>query len=129
MLGARNGPWMDEDPVGPRHWVAGGPVGYKHGMRDGMGARGRDRGVARAAQQPLQIGKPRDAGNGPVTGCGEAERDNAGMGVRKRQAPAPWDWEASRHGVVNHGPTMGGLATGSRENALNSGAAVRCPQE
>ena len=31
-------------------------------------------------------------------------------------------------GVVNHGPTMGNLATGSRENALNSGTAVRCPQ-
>ena len=37
VLGARNGPRMDEDPVGPRHGVAGGPVGYKHGMRDGMG--------------------------------------------------------------------------------------------
>ena len=35
--GAQNGPRMDEDPVGPRHRVAGGPVGYKHGMRDGMG--------------------------------------------------------------------------------------------
>ena len=37
VLGARNGPRMDEDPVGPRHGVAGGPVGYKHGIRDGMG--------------------------------------------------------------------------------------------
>ena len=37
VLSARNGPRMDEDPVGPRHGVAGGPVGYKHGMRDGMG--------------------------------------------------------------------------------------------
>ena len=37
MLGAQNGPRMDEDPVGPHHRVAGGPVGYKHGMRDGMG--------------------------------------------------------------------------------------------
>ena len=36
MLGARNGLRMDEDPVGPRHRVAGGPVGYKHGMTDGM---------------------------------------------------------------------------------------------
>ena len=33
MLGARNGPQMEEDPVGPRHRVAGGPVGYKHGMK------------------------------------------------------------------------------------------------
>ena len=37
MLGAQNGPRMDEDPVRPRHRVADGPVGYKHGMRDGMG--------------------------------------------------------------------------------------------
>ena len=37
VLGAQNGPRMDEDPVGPRHRVAGGPVGYKHGKRDGMG--------------------------------------------------------------------------------------------
>ena len=37
MLGAQNGTRMDEDPVGPRHRVAGGPVAYKHGKRDGMG--------------------------------------------------------------------------------------------
>ena len=40
MQGAQNGPRMDENPVGPRHWVAGAPVGYKHGMRDKMGAQG-----------------------------------------------------------------------------------------
>ena len=33
MLGARNGPWMDEDPVGPRYRVTGGPVRYNHGMK------------------------------------------------------------------------------------------------
>ena len=32
MLGARNGPWMEEDSVGPRYKVAGGPVGYNHRM-------------------------------------------------------------------------------------------------
>ena len=37
MLGARSRPRMDEGPVGPSHRVAGGPEGYKHGMRDGMG--------------------------------------------------------------------------------------------
>ena len=37
VLGARKGPRMDEDPVGPRHGVAGGRVVYKHRMRDGMG--------------------------------------------------------------------------------------------
>ena len=33
MLVARNDPRMDEDPVGPRHRVACGPVRYKHGMK------------------------------------------------------------------------------------------------
>ena len=73
--------------MGPRHWVAGCPVGYKHGMRDGMGAWGRttapwerentargdwagdgmwQRGMGHgmgwetesAKQQPRRIGKP-----------------------------------------------------------------------
>ena len=34
MQGAENSPPMNEDPVGPRHGVTGGLVGYKHGMRD-----------------------------------------------------------------------------------------------
>ena len=33
VLGARNGPRMHEDPVGPRDKVAGGPVGSNHGMK------------------------------------------------------------------------------------------------
>ena len=40
MQGAGNGPRMDEDPVGLRHWVAGGPVGYEQEMRKGKGGRG-----------------------------------------------------------------------------------------
>ena len=32
MLGARNGPQIEEDRVGPLHRIAGDPVGYKHGM-------------------------------------------------------------------------------------------------
>ena len=32
VLGTRNTPRMEEDPVGPRQEVAGSPVGYKHGM-------------------------------------------------------------------------------------------------
>ena len=101
-----------------------------------MRARSQDRVVARAAQQPLGIGKLRDAEIGLVTGCGKGERqrgvanksEHGKMGVKKRQATAPWFWENSRHGVVKHGPIMGSLATGSRENSLNSGTAVRCPQ-
>ena len=84
MQGALNGPRMDEDPVGPRHWAAGGRVGYKHGMRDGMRARGQDRGVARAAQQPLEIGKPRYAKIGLLTGCGKGERQS-GVANRSEQ--------------------------------------------
>ena len=34
MLGARNGPWMEVEPVGSRQRVAGGPVGYKHGTME-----------------------------------------------------------------------------------------------
>ena len=32
MQGTQNGLWFDEVPLGPRHWVAGGLVGYKHGV-------------------------------------------------------------------------------------------------
>ena len=41
MQGAQNGPRMVEDPVGPRHWVAGVPLGYKYEMRDGTRGVGR----------------------------------------------------------------------------------------
>ena len=30
VLGVRNGPWMDEEPVGPCRRVVSRPVGYKH---------------------------------------------------------------------------------------------------
>ena len=71
---------MNEDPVGPRYWVAGGPVGYQHRMRHGIGARSQGRAVARAAQRPLGIGKAGDAGIGLVTGCGKGKRDWMGDG-------------------------------------------------
>ena len=73
---------MDEDPVDPRHLVAGGLVGYKHGMRDGMGARCWDRGVAGATQRSLGIGKPRDAGIGPVRDVAKGNGTSDGMGGR-----------------------------------------------
>ena len=47
MLGARNRARMEEDPVGPRHRVAGGPVGYKHGMK------GKGDGTADGAAQAV----------------------------------------------------------------------------
>ena len=65
VQGARKCPGIDEDPVGPRHWVAGGPVGYKHGMRDRKRGRDQEGSVARAAQQLQENGKTRDAGSRP----------------------------------------------------------------
>ena len=58
--------------------------------------------------------------------CRGAQRGSRGGG--EKEATTPLDWGNTRHGVVNLEPTMGGLATGSLENALNSGTAVRCPQ-
>ena len=85
MHGTRNGPRMDEDPVGLRHWVACGPVGYKHGMRGGKRGRDQEDSVAKAAQQLLENGNTRDAGIGPcwVTGCGKGEWDFAGLRTRE----------------------------------------------
>ena len=112
MQGARNNPRMNEDPVGPRHWVAGGPVGYEHGMRDGMGVRSQDRSVARAAPQPLWTEKPRDALIGPVTGCDKEERDMGwnGGSIAPSNSPvglgnqSPWTGEPwANHGGPGHG--------------------------
>ena len=44
-----------------------------------MRGRGKESGAARAAQQPLGNGKPRDAGIGSVTQSGERQRDIAGL--------------------------------------------------
>ena len=43
MQGAQNEP----PSGGPRHGAAGGLVGYKHGMRDGMRGRGKEKGCGR----------------------------------------------------------------------------------
>ena len=112
MQGARKGPRMNKDPVGPRHGVAGGPVGYKHGMRDGMGARGQDRGVARAAQQPPCNRETTGSGKGPVTGSGKEERDKGWDGRPKAPSnspvelgnQSPWSGEPwANHGEPGHG--------------------------
>ena len=86
MQGQQSVPPMDVDPVGPRHWVAGGPIRYKHGMRDEKRGRDQEESVGRAAQQPQENGKTRDAGNGPcwMTGCGKGERNIAALRTRER---------------------------------------------
>ena len=82
MLGAQNGPRMDEDPVGPRHRVAGGPVGYKHGMRDGMGPHNSPGDYAGAAAQRKRAGRER-----PVLGARNGPRmDEDPVGPRHRVA-------------------------------------------
>ena len=68
MLGAQNSRWMDEDPVGPRHRVSGGPVGYKHGKRDRMGPHDNPGEYAGAAARGKGAGRERPvlgARNGP----------------------------------------------------------------
>ena len=99
MDGARKGVWQGprNNPCEPE------TTGRGDGASDGMWQRGTGR--HRVANKEEQGKK----------------------GDRKRHTTAPWDWETSHHGVVHHGPTMGSLTTGSRENALNSGTAVRCP--
>ena len=47
MQDARNGPRMDEDPLGLRHGVAGGPVGCQHGLRGEVGGQGKWRNEAK----------------------------------------------------------------------------------
>ena len=74
---------------------------------------------------PMEAGNHRTRGLGRLRDVAKGNGTWDGTGGRKRQATAPWDWETSRHGVVNHGPTRGSLATGSRKNELNSRRAVR----
>ena len=63
MLGVRNGPQTDEDPVGPRHRVAGGPLGYEQGMK-GEGE-GTEKGVWLGPQNSARrIGRRRTRGKG-----------------------------------------------------------------
>ena len=81
MPGAQNGPRMDEDPVGPRHRVAGGPVGYKHGMRDGMGPQ----------DSPRKLGRGRSTGerDGGGKGATRAKRAKRSQEGRGPSGPAP----------------------------------------
>ena len=84
--------------------------------------------MARATQRPQGNGNARDAEIGPVSVWGEGERDMGWEGRPKAPSnspvgsgnQSPWSGEP----WANHGR----LATGSRENDLNSGTAVRCPQ-
>ena len=92
MLGAQNGPWIDEDPVGPRRRVAGGPVGYKHGMRDGKGPHNSPGDQAGAAAQGKRAGRER-----PVLGARNGPRmDEDPVGPRHRVAGGPVGY---KHGM------------------------------
>ena len=63
VLGARNCPRMDEDPVGPRHRVPGRPARYKHGKK-GEGD-GTEKGVWLGRHNSLRrIGRRETRGTG-----------------------------------------------------------------
>ena len=92
MLGAQNGPRTDEDPVGPRHRVAGGPMGYEHGMRDGMGPHNNPGDWAGAAAREKGAGRER-----PVLGARNGPRmDENPVGPRHRVAGGPVGY---KHGM------------------------------
>ena len=68
--------------------------------------------MARATQRPDGVGSPRDAGNGPVLGCGKGERDMGWAGRRKAPSKSPvglgnrspWSGEPwANHGKPDHG--------------------------
>ena len=68
--------------------------------------------MARAAQQPDGVGSPRDAGNGPLPGCGIGEWDMGWEGRRKAPSGSPvglgnqlpWSGEPwANHGEPDHG--------------------------
>ena len=102
MLGARNGPRMDEDPVGPCHRVAGGPVGYKHGMRDGMGPHNSPGDYAGAAAQGKGAGAGRER---PVLGARSGPRmEEDPVGPRQRVAG---DAVGYKHGMMGKGDGTG----------------------
>ena len=111
MQGARNGHRIEQDPVGPHHWVAGSLLGYKHGMMDGMWARRHYWGVGRAAHQPIGTWKIRDAVIGPVTGWDKEKRDMGwdGRPIASSNSPvglgnqSPWSGEPwANHGEAGH---------------------------
>ena len=68
--------------------------------------------MALATQRPPGIGKPQDAENGPVIGCGEGERDMrwdgrpkapsnspVGLGIQSPWSGEPW----ANHGEPDNG--------------------------
>ena len=102
MLGAQNGLRMDEDPVSPRHRVAGGPLGYKHGMRDGMGTHNSPGDWAGAVAQGKGTGAGRER---PVLGARSGpwmEKDP--VGPRHRVAGNPVGY---KHGMMGQGDGAG----------------------
>ena len=82
MLGARNGPRMVMDPVGPRYRVAGGPMGYKHG-RKGEGD-GTEKGVWLGPHKIPGEWKGAGRGESAVMGDGTWHRGKGRRGVAKQ---------------------------------------------
>ena len=95
MQDARKCPRMDEDPGGPRHVVAGGPVGYKHGMRGEVWGPGHWRNVAK--------------GKGTARRCKRSGTGETGQKARSNRPvrlgnQSPWSGEPwANHGEPGHG--------------------------
>ena len=138
MLGTPNGPRMDEDPVGPRQRVAGGLVGYKHGMRgkgDGtekgvwLGPRNSPRRMGRRGTWGIRRDGCGDIAQGKGAGAGR-ERPVLGAqngpsmhedpeGPRRRVAGGPAGY---KHEMVGKGDgTEKGVAQGSHNSPKRMG--------
>ena len=103
MQEAQNGPRIDENPVGPRHWVADGPVGYKQGMSNRMRGRDQEKSLTTAAPQP-----PRE-----LKTAGHA--DGVADGMRQRGT--------GHRGVANQSE-RGKMADSSKQHPCEFGAPV-----
>ena len=116
-LGSHDGPretWKTQDAGKRLRWVMGHRTGERGGdgkgatsarrmkrSPDGLRSRGpapqgcwrpdgvstRDEGWNGATQQPLGVGKPQNAGSGPVTGCGKGDQGVGWQTESTKQQP------------------------------------------
>ena len=90
----------------------------RHSVRDEKGrGEAHQRQANRQAREARCPPQPRDRASGGMWQRGKGQRgaaDAAGQATydSKHEARRPWDWETSRHGVGNPGPTMEKLGHG-----------------
>ena len=89
MQGAGNGRRMDEDPVGLRHWVGGGPLGNKHGMRDMIGGTGPGQGCGTGRTTAPWYQKTIGRGDWAGEGMWQRGTGQSGDGIPRAPSNSP----------------------------------------